>query len=223
VELGYRSETVAIDDLRPHPRNYRGHPEDQLEHLEASLREHGFYRNIVVARDGTILAGHGVVEAARRLGHEVVPVVRLDLDPGDARALKVLAGDNELGRFAEVDDRGLTDLLRQIADQDLSGLLGTGYDQQMLAGLALITRPESELATIDHAAEWAGLPAFEPFSAPYRVVVSLETPADRDRLLERIGVTVVNRKDRETWSVRWPPREKEDIGSLRFEPGADGG
>src|SRR5262245_35987685 len=126
-------ELVNLDDLRAHPRNYRQHPEDQLAHLEHSLREHGFYRNVVVARDLTILAGHGIVTAARRVGYASVPVHRLDLDPSSPKALKILAADNELPRFAETDDRALSELLRQIREEDVSGLLGTGYDEMMLA------------------------------------------------------------------------------------------
>ena len=61
-------ESALIVDLKPHPRNYRGHPEGQVAHLEQSLRDHGIYRNVVVANDNTILAGHGVIVAAQKLG-----------------------------------------------------------------------------------------------------------------------------------------------------------
>ena len=71
-------EVLALKDLRPHPRNYREHPEDQLAHLKQSIQKHHIYRNIVIARDGTILAGHGVVEAAKALGLETIPGCRLD-------------------------------------------------------------------------------------------------------------------------------------------------
>ena len=88
-----QSRLVKITGLKDHPRNYRTHPEDQIEYLMESIRQHGFYRNVVVARDSTVLAGHGVVEAARRLGLEKVSVIRLDLDADSPQALKVLAAD----------------------------------------------------------------------------------------------------------------------------------
>lgn len=110
----HHSEMAALADLRPHPRNYHVHPEQELEHLAESLREHGVYRNVVVARDNTILAGHGVVAAARRVGLDSLPVVRLDLAPNDPRALKVVIRDNEIGRLAEVDDVGLAHLLESL-------------------------------------------------------------------------------------------------------------
>src|SRR5260221_379400 len=82
---------IALNQLKPHERNYRDHPEDEITHLMESIRANGFYRNIVVARDGTtILAGHGVVEAARRLGIEDIPAYRTDYDANDPRAIKLL-------------------------------------------------------------------------------------------------------------------------------------
>ena len=101
----HEQKSVDIDKLKNHPKNYREHPDDQLAHLMKSIEQQGFYRNIVVAKDYTILAGHGVVKASRKLGLKEVPVVRLDIDANSTKALKVLAGDNELGRLAEVNDR----------------------------------------------------------------------------------------------------------------------
>src|SRR5437764_115147 len=129
------TESVAVSSLRPHPRNYREHPDDQIEHLAASLKEHGFYRNVVIAQDGTILAGHGVIEAAKRLGLETARVVRLPIEADSPAALKVLTGDNEIEHLAEQDDRLLSELLREIAQDDPLALLGTGYDEAMLANL----------------------------------------------------------------------------------------
>src|SRR5258707_279190 len=103
----YPVEIVAVADLKPHPQNYREHPDDELEHIVESIRANGFYRNVVVARDNTLLAGHGVVQAAKKLGKTEIPVLRLDLDPDDPKALKVLVGDNEIARMAMVDDRAL--------------------------------------------------------------------------------------------------------------------
>ena len=128
-------ERVRVDSLTPHPLNYKGHPDDQIEHIVASIRENGVYRNVVVARDGMILAGHGVCLALKKMGREWVDVVRLDVGPMDARALKVLAGDNEIGHLGEVDDRALSELLKTIQTEDVSGLLGTGYDDGSLDAL----------------------------------------------------------------------------------------
>jgi len=127
------TEVVPLASLKPHPRNYKKHPAEQLKHLCASLRQYGQFRNVVVARDSTILAGHGVVLAMAKLGWEEATVVRLDLDPASPKALKLVALDNELPKFAETDDRMLTELLREVAAAD--GLLGTGFDDRSLTEL----------------------------------------------------------------------------------------
>jgi hypothetical protein len=210
---------VLLGDLRPHPKNYRSHPEDQLEHLRQSLREHGWYRNVLIARDGTILGGHGIVEAAKSLGLREAPAVRLDLDPDEPRALKVLTADNELARLAEVDDRLLSELLKEVKDFDPEGLLGTGYDEAMLANLVMVTRPASEVASFDEAAEWVGMPEYTPAEGAgpvASVVVKLDREADRAALSSALGVTITA----QTRSVWWPPRERDDMIAVRVEDGA---
>lgn len=214
---GFAFETVATKDLYPHPRNYRVHPDDQIKHLVESIREHGLYRNVVIAKDGTILAGHGVVEAARRMGLLSIPVVRLDLSPGDPRAIKVMVGDNEIEHLAEQDDRLLTELLKEIDEFDIDGLLGTGYDIAMLAGLAFVTRPSSEIADFDEAAHWAGMPEYDEGKPPAKLVVSFRDETSRDSFLQAIGANHINGKNGKTWSIWWPERLNEDTSSVRFE------
>jgi hypothetical protein len=214
----HEREMVPVSSLRPHPRNYRAHPEDQVAHLMQSLREHGLYRNLIVARDGTVLAGHGVLEAARRLGLPEMPVVRLDLSPNDPKALKLLAADNELGRFAEVDDRALTDLLREISRVDVDGLLGTGYDETQLAALVMITRPASEIADQNAAAAWVGLPGFEGFDRDAQFVISIAcaTEEDRARVAELLGLKGI-RKTQRVWSAPFPPQDRYDSANVIFD------
>ena len=120
-------ETVKIDTLKDHPRNYRTHPDDQLDHIIASIKQHGFYRNIVIAKEGTILGGHGVTKAAKKMGLDSVPVIRLNISPNSSQALKVLAGDNGIAHLGEVDDRMFTEILKEIKEIDIEGLIGTGY------------------------------------------------------------------------------------------------
>lgn len=210
--------SVPLDSLHPHPRNYRTHPEDQLDHICRSVELHGLYRNVVVARDHTILAGHGVVLALRRLGWEDVTVRRLDVDPLDVRAIQVLAGDNEMGNLAEVDDRELTELLRELAAEDIDNLLSTGFDAAQLAALALVTRPRSELADLEEAGEWLGLPGFEAEPPSPQITVKFDSLADRDRFLAEVlpGQHIV-KKVGEVWTTYWPNRGMNDLAAVRFD------
>jgi DNA modification methylase len=137
LALQVRQPTLAkVKDLIPHPRNYRKHPPDQIKHLIESMRQHGFYRNVVVAADGkTILAGHGVVQAAKEAGLEEVLVVSLPIGANDPRALKLIAGDNEIANLAEVDRQSLQSLLQDVKTLDVDGLVGSGFDDSMLKDL----------------------------------------------------------------------------------------
>lgn len=60
--------TVEIDKLTPHPENYNCHPSEQLDELEKSLDQFTQFKNIVITPENVILAGHGLVEAAKRKG-----------------------------------------------------------------------------------------------------------------------------------------------------------
>jgi hypothetical protein len=65
-----RIEMRPVANLTAHPANYRRHPEHQLAILRESLRVHGQQKPVVVTPDGTILAGHGLVQAAKLEGWE---------------------------------------------------------------------------------------------------------------------------------------------------------
>lgn len=219
-----KTETVPLASLKPHPRNYREHPEDQLKHIAESIKEHGFYRNIVVARDGTILAGHGVVAAARSVGIAEVPVIRLDVDANDPKALKLLAGDNEISRLAEVDDRNLVDMLKEL--KDLDELLGTGFDDQMLAAYAMVTRTQDEIKNKDEASHWVGMPEHDIGEQGCLLTVNFKNEQDRDEFCKRSGLSegYVRKfsKHSNHWAIWWPPRtEREDTKAVRYEEGND--
>ena len=126
-------ELVPISELTPHARNFRAHPERQIAELQASLREYGWARNVVISSDNVILAGHGIVEAARRNGHTSIPVYRLGLRGDDPKAEKFLVLENTVSRLAEDDSEQLAALLADI--QRTEGLQGTGYDDAALDAL----------------------------------------------------------------------------------------
>lgn len=125
--------SVPITSLSPHSRNYRSHPEAQLAHLQASLQEFGWARNVVISSDNVILAGHGIVEAARRRGETEVPVHRLNLPSTDPKAEKFMVLENEVSRLAEDDETQLAALLADVQRTD--GLDGTGWDDGGLDAL----------------------------------------------------------------------------------------
>lgn len=207
-------ENVA--NLKPHPRNYQEHPDEQLEHIIKSIETHGFYRNIVVAQDNTILAGHGVVAAVKKMGRERVPVIRLPLAPDDPKALKVLTSDNEINNLAEVDDRALTEMLKDIMELD-GDLIGTGFDPMQLAALTFVTRPATEIASKDVAAEWVGMPEYIPEESYVSLVVRCEDEATRQEVMAKLGATLINKRQGDVATIYYPERPRDDVASITFD------
>jgi hypothetical protein len=210
------SQIVKIDTLKNHDRNYREHHDDQIAHLMQSIKQNGFYKNIVVAQDNTILAGHGIIKAARKLGMTEISIIKLDIDPESPQALKILAGDNEVGRLAEIDDRSLSEILKKVKDDDIDGLLGTGYDEMMLANLVMVTRHGKEIANINEAAEWVGMPDYQAKEDPIKIAIQFRSEEDREQFATLTKMKM-GKEGGTTWSCWWPPRENEDISSVKYE------
>lgn len=218
IGQGFEAELVDVSSLKAHPRNYRTHLPEQLEHLTASIREHGLYRNVVVANDGTILAGHGVVEACKKLGLAQIPVARLSVGPDDPRALKVLTGDNEIARLGEVDDRRLSEILKELADQDV--LLGTGFDKLQLANLVFVTRHESEIKDFDAAKAWVGMPTYDESAQEpdeLAILVTFKSEEDRDLFVKEKDLRIKDKHMQRRWLTQWPKIERRDLASVKFE------
>ena len=205
---------IQISSLRPHPRNYKSHPGDQLRHIANSIRRNGQYRNIVISEDDVILAGHGVVEALKSLGVTTVSAIRLPLKSDSPNAIKILAADNEVAHLAETDDRALSELLKAINETALDGLFGTGFDEAMLSNLVMVSRPASEIGDIDEAAEWLGMPEFANGAKSLKVIVNFASEDDRAAFFRCVGVGRFTGRTRSIW---YPHREKEDLKSVRVE------
>jgi ParB-like chromosome segregation protein Spo0J len=142
-------EIVPISELKPHPRNYRKHPKEQLNHIVQSIKENKIYRNIVIAKDNTILAGHGVIEGLQILDATEAPCIRLDIEPDSPEALKVLAGDNEIPNLANDNSFLLAELLKEVSDKT-DNLIGTGYTDSTLEDLLDSLTKSSEDGDTDY-------------------------------------------------------------------------
>lgn len=128
-------EQRAVADLIPYAANSRTHSDAQVAQIAASIREFGWTNPILIDGDNTIVAGHGRLMAARKLGLDEVPAIVLDhLSKAQQRALVI--ADNQLALNAgwdmemlkaEIDalnfDGFELDLLG-FSDTDLAKILG---------------------------------------------------------------------------------------------------
>jgi DNA modification methylase len=110
-------EPMAITRLRPCARNARTHSKKQIRQIADSIRRFGFTNPVLIGDDDEIIAGHGRVEAAKLIGLQTVPAVRLShLDAAQRRAY-VLA-DNKLALNAGWDREMLAIELQALIDLD---------------------------------------------------------------------------------------------------------
>jgi DNA modification methylase len=110
-----RLSLLAIDELKPNPRNPRRHTRAQVRALARSIEAFGFNAPILVDWDRNIVAGHGRYEAAKLLGLESVPVISLDhLTPTQARAY--MLADNKLSDRSSWDETSLALHLKELSE-----------------------------------------------------------------------------------------------------------
>lgn len=122
-------ERVSVETLIPYAKNARTHSDEQVAQIAGSIREFGFNNPVLVDKDNTIIAGHGRVLAARKLGLTDVPVIVLDHLTESQRKAYVLA-DNRIALNSGWDVSMLSVELQDLKDDiDLSLL---GFDPKEL-------------------------------------------------------------------------------------------
>ncbi|MBX6382092.1 MAG: site-specific DNA-methyltransferase [Microbispora sp.] len=131
----YEHRIVAVADLVPYARNARTHSDAQVAQIAASIREFGFTNPVLIDETGGLIAGHGRLLAARKLGMAEVPaVVVAGLSKAQQRAL--ILADNKLALNAGWDDDLLKLELGDLKDEGFDlGL--TGFDGDELAALLM--------------------------------------------------------------------------------------
>lgn len=112
-------EYTLVRELRPYSRNARTHSKKQIRQIADSIKRFGFNNAVLIDDNNQIIAGHGRVEAAKLLGHQAVPTVKLShLSEADKRAF--ILADNKLALKAGWD--------REILAIELQGLIDLGCD-----------------------------------------------------------------------------------------------
>ena len=146
-----RIEQTAVERLIPYARNARTHSEAQIAQLAGSIAEFGFVNPVLVGNDHVIIAGHGRVMAAKKLGLDSVPTIMLShLNENQRRAL-VLA-DNRLAENAGWDESMLKLELQALSEAEFDLDL-VGFDDCELETLLHNTDDEQTSALDDNVPE----------------------------------------------------------------------
>jgi DNA modification methylase len=175
---------TAVAQLAPYAANARMHSDAQVAQLAASIAEFGFNVPVLVDDAGVLVAGHGRVLAARALGLEAVPVIRLGhLSEAQARAYRI--ADNQLALTSTWDEALLAAELRELRAEEFDlGLIG--FDQDMLERLLADEGPDARPLDAGEADAAAPEPPATPVSrrgdlwllGPHRLLCGDATSAD---------------------------------------------
>ena len=122
-------EQVSIEALIPYARNSRTHSDAQVAQIAASIKEFGFTNPVLIDEDGGIIAGHGRTMAARKLGLDEVPCLRL-AHLTEAQKKAYIIADNKLALNAGWDDEMLKVEISELKDLDFDlSLIGFDADE----------------------------------------------------------------------------------------------
>jgi len=126
-------EKVHIDKLIPYARNARTHSDEQVAQIAASINEWGWTTPVLVDESGEIIAGHGRVMAARKLGIEQIPTMTAN-GWTDAQKKAYVLADNQLPQNAGWDMDLLKVEIQDLGEMDFDLDL-MGFDGDVIADL----------------------------------------------------------------------------------------
>ena len=208
---------MPVGQLVPYARNARTHSDDQVAQIAASITEFGFTNPILIGEDSVIIAGHGRLMAAQRLGLSEVPVIVLaHLNAAQRRALVV--ADNKIALNAGWDTEILLEQIELIRadgfDIDLVGF----SDDELGELLAEIEAPETAGAIEgeDDIPEPPAEPVSRPgdlwILGPHRLLCGDSTIAtDVERVLA--GVTPLLMVTDPPYGVAYDPNWRNQAGA----------
>ena len=129
----HKYEQIKVSELKGYEKNARIHSAEQVQQVVNSIKEFGFTNPVLIDEENILIAGHGRTEAAKILGLEQVPAIRLNgLTDAQKKALRI--ADNQLALNATWDEDLLAAELEEIhlENFDLDLL---GFDDDFLGNL----------------------------------------------------------------------------------------
>lgn len=196
--------TRKVNELIPYARNSRTHDDAQVAQIAASIREFGWTNPILIDGENGIIAGHGRVLAARKLGMTEVPCIEL-AGLSDTQRQAYIIADNKLALNAGWDTELLAIELGALDEFDL-GLVG--FSESELSGIFL----EIQQGKTDAEKEWEGMPEYEQEdkSGFRKITVHFETQMYVEDFARLIGQSLTE-KTRSIWHPYQPPGNLKDI------------
>ena len=168
--------TRKVDALIPYIRNSRTHSDAQVAQIAASVREFGWTNPVLVDGENGIIAGHGRVLAARKLGMDEVPCIELAGLSDTQRRAYVIA-DNKLALNAGWDDELLAIELGELNAAEFDMAL-IGFDAgELSAAMGLDEELDGEAPKIDEGID---------YKEKFAIIVDCADEAEQQATFERL-------------------------------------
>mgnify|MGYP000865922602 CR=1 FL=1 len=165
-----------IEGLIPYARNSRTHSDEQVAQIAASIREFGWTNPVLVDGENGIIAGHGRVLAARKLGMAEVPCIEL-AHLSEAQKKAYIIADNKLALNAGWDNELLALELGELhaADFDMALL---GFDAgELSAAMGLDEELDGDAPKIDEGID---------YKEKFAIIVECADEAEQQATFERL-------------------------------------
>ena len=163
-------EVVSTDSLFPYISNSRTHSDDQVTQIAASIKEFGFLNPILIDSSSSIIAGHGRLLAAKKLGLSEVPVLRIEHLTEAQRKAYIIA-DNKLALNAGWD----TEILKA----EIEHLSELAFDIELLGF------DDVELAKMFDEQEEKSLEEQE-YSEVFNVIIECKDESEQEKIFNRL-------------------------------------
>lgn len=195
------------ESLYPYDRNSRVHSERQIDQIVNSIREFGFTIPVLVDEKSMLIAGHGRVMAAQKMGLEEIPVMVATGWTDQQKRAYVIA-DNKLTENSTWDEELLKSEIKQLEFEEYN-LDFLGFDVDELTNLFL----DKEFGKTDALEEWTDMPEYEGLDPCYKkVVVNFDDEESFNKFFEVVGQDHTEK----TKSIWFPEKEKRNLKDLEW-------
>jgi hypothetical protein len=147
VKLRDNIKLISTEKFKEYEKNNKDHPEEQISLLVQNIDKFGFTTPVLVDKSNVVIAGHGRLEAGKRLGLEKIPAIVIDdLNQNEIKALRI--ADNKLAEMGVINWDNLKDEWLEIRDLGAGMEFLTGYEEQDFK-FDEVEEPEIDVSSIE--------------------------------------------------------------------------
>ena len=159
-KIHMKIESIELENLIPYARNARTHSSDQISQIAGSIKEFGFNNPVLIDKENGVIAGHGRIVAARKIGLKEIPCIRLEHLTETQRKAYILA-DNRIALNSGWEAELLSLELSELLDGGVN-LKSLGFDADEIDALLNKIEPTEGLTDEDATPEVPEEPVTKP-------------------------------------------------------------